>query len=198
MSTLAPTYTSVDARPFSTHYVWAEADIEHPVEKVWDFAVDLPLWMGANHEWEPLAGELGKAGMLWRIWPRRHYVAESGLDPDDLAPPRYHYVGIAKVIRHKLIGVEVWTERGGSYGGALHESHTGLDSLLLTDLGGRTNVRGLFIAVEDPKPEQHVDTSEEEQLAANVMLHFENLRKLIDGIPLDPPATESYREEDTA
>jgi hypothetical protein len=198
MSTLAPTYTSVDERPFHTHYVWAEAVLDHPIEKVWEYALDLPLWMGANHEWEPLAGETGKAGMLWRIWPRRHYVAEKGMDPDNLAPPRYHFVGIGKVIRHKLIGVEVWPERGGSYGAAIDPSHRGLDSVLFTDLGERTNVRALFIAVEDPKPDQRVDTSEEEQVAANVMLHFENLQKVLGGVPLDSPATESYREADTA
>jgi hypothetical protein len=198
MSTLAPTYTSVDARPFSTHYVWAEAFLEHPIEKVWEYAVDLPLWMGANHEWEPLAGETGKAGMLWRIWPRRHYAAENGMDPDNVPPPRYHFVGITKVIRHKLLGIEVWTEKGGSYGTAIDPSHRGLDSVLFTDLGNRTNARALFIGVEKPKPEQTLDTSDEEQVAANVMLHFQNLEKLLDGIPLDPPATESYRAEDAA
>jgi hypothetical protein len=196
MSRLAVSFETVDQRPFGTHYVWADADIDHPVEKVWEYAVDLPSWMGANHEWEPVAGETGKPGMLWRIWPRRHYVVESGLE-EECPPPRFHWVGIAKVIRHKLIGVEVWSEKGGSYGAALDPSHNGLDSLVLTDLGGRTNIKGLFIAVEDPKPDQHIDTSEEENIAANVMLHFDNLRKLIDGTPLDPPKTESFRREDS-
>jgi hypothetical protein len=102
------------------------------------------------------------------------------------------------VIRHKLIGVEVWPEKGGSYGAALDPSHKGLDSLIFTDLGdGRTNLKGLFISVEDPKPDQHIDTSDDENIAANVMLHFDNLRKLIEGVPLDPPKTKSYLGEDS-
>jgi hypothetical protein len=50
----------------------------------------------------------------------------------------------------------------------------------------------------DPQPDQQLDTNEEEELKENVMLHFENLRKVLDGVPLDPPATESFREEDSA
>jgi hypothetical protein len=193
LSTLESSYQSVDQRPFDTHYVWADADYDHPIEKVWEHAVDIPSWMGANHEWEPLAGETGKAGMLYRLWPRRHYLVESGVE-GECPPPHYHFVGIAKVIRHKLLGIEVWPEEGGSYGGLVIPSHKGLDSLVFTDLGGgRTNLKGLFIAVEDRKPDQQIDTSEEENIAANVMLHFDNLRKVIEGTPLDPPKSETYR-----
>lgn len=195
MSTLEASYETVDQRPFFTHYVWADVDIDQPIEKVWEQALNIPSWMGANHEWEPLDGETGKPGMLYRIWPRRHYLVENGVE-GECPPPHFHFVGIAKVIRHKLIGVEVWPEKGGSYGGLVESSHKGLDNLVFTDLGGRTNIKGLFIAVEDPKPEQHIDTSEEENIAANVMLHFDNLRKLLDGTPLDQPATESYWKGD--
>jgi len=195
MSTLAPTYTAVTERPFNTRYTWAEAVIDHPAENVWPYAVDLPLWMPANHEWEPIAGETGKVGMLYRLWPRKHYVGG-----DECPPPHYHWVGIAKLIKHKLIGVEVWTEKGGSYGDRfVPPSYRGLDNILLTDLGdGRTNVRGLFIATMDPEPGQELDTNDEAVTADNVMLHFDNLRKVIDGIPLDPPETESFRAEDSA
>jgi hypothetical protein len=196
MSTLAFSYETVDERPFDTHYVWADADFDHPIETVWEQALDIPSWMGANHEWEPVTGETGKPGMLYRLWPRKHYLVESGVE-GECPPPHFHFVGIARVIRHKLIGVEVWPEKGGSYGGLVEASHKGLDSLVFTDLGGgRTNVKGLFIAVEDRKPDQHIDTSEEENIAANVMLHFDNLRKVIDGIPLDTPKTDTYRTDD--
>jgi hypothetical protein len=195
MSTLAPSYTSVEGRPFNTHYVWAEAVLDHPVEKVWEVAVDLAAWMPANHEWEVISGEVGKVGVLYRIWPRKHYVGG-----DECPPPHYHWVGIAKLIRHKLIGVEVWPEKGGSYGDKfVPASYRGLDNVLLTDLGdGRTNVRGLFIATMDQQADQELDTNEEEELKENVMLHFENLGKVLDGVPLDPPATESFRTEDGA
>jgi hypothetical protein len=193
MSTLAFSYETVDERPFDTHYVWADADFDHPIETVWEQALDIPSWMGANHEWEPITGEPGKAGMLYRLWPRKHYLVESGVE-GECPPPHYHFVGIAKVIRHKLLGVEVWPEKGGSYGGLVEAAHKGLDSLVFTDLGnGRTNVKGLFIAVEERKPDQHIDTSEEENIAANVMLHFDNLRKVIEGTPLDTPKTDTYR-----
>jgi hypothetical protein len=193
MSKLALSYTSVSERPFNTQYVWADSDIEHPVEKVWEYAVDLPAWMPANHEWEPIGGEPGKPGMLWRLWPRKHYVGG-----DDCPPPHYHFVGLARLIRHKLVGAEVWTEKGGSYGDKfVPPSYRGLDSLLLTDLGGgRTNIKGLFIAVTAAEADQQLDTSEEEITADNVMLHFDNLRKLIDGVPLDPPETQSFMAQD--
>jgi hypothetical protein len=194
VSKLELNYTSVDQRPFNTDYVWAEAVIGHPIETVWRHALDFPAWMFANHEWEPIAGETGKPGMLWRLWPRRHYVG------DDCPAPHYHFVGIAKIIRHKLIAAEVWPEKGGSYGDRfVPPSYRGLDNILLTDLGGgRTDIRALFIATMDAQPGQQIDTSEEDEPAQNVMLHFENLQKVIAGTPLDAPATESFRDTDTA
>jgi hypothetical protein len=190
--TLSPTYTGVEQRPFGTSYVWAETVLDHPVETVWPVALDLPLWMNANHEWEQIAGEQGKPGVLYRLWPRHHYVG------DDCPPPHYHWVGIAKVIRPKIIGVEVWAEKGGSYGDRfVPPSYKGLDNLILTDLGGRTHMCGLFIAVTDPQADQQVDATEDQAPAANVQTHFDNLKRALEGTPIDPPATESFRAVDS-
>jgi hypothetical protein len=164
-------YTSLEQKPFLSHYLFVDAVIDHPVQKVWPFALDLPGWMSAHHRWEQIAGEAGEAGVLWRLWPTVEYVGQ------ETPPPNYHLAGIQRLVPHKFIGLEVFMEKGGSYGGMIPEDHVGLDNLLFADLGDKTLVTALFI--EETKTQ--LVGREDEASVANVANHFENLKKFIDG-----------------
>jgi hypothetical protein len=184
-------YTEFDQKPFTADYTYTEQIVDHPVAEVWEHALDIPAWMSANHEWEPIAGEPGKVGYFWRISPREHYVPAD----DPLPEPRYHVIGISKVIPHKLIVVELWPEKGGSYGNRfMPEDDAGFGALIFTDLGDKTCITALNIHTAHREPDQpHPDTSiSDEEKAGPFAGHFDNLRKLVDGVPLDPPASPSF------
>jgi hypothetical protein len=164
-------YTSLGQKPFLSHYLYVDAIIDHPVSKVWPFAVNLPCWMSAHHRWEPIDGEPGEVGLFWRLWPTTEYVGR------ETPPPNYHLAGIQRIIPYKFIGLEVFMEKGGSYGGMIPEDHVGFDNLLFADLGAKTQVTALFI--EESKTA--LTGGSEEASVANVANHFENLKKFIDG-----------------
>jgi hypothetical protein len=187
---MADGYTTLDQKPFTADYTYTEQIIDHPVAKVWEHALDIAAWMSANHEWEPIDGEPGTVGYFWKISPREHYVP--GDEP--LPEPRYHMIGITKIIEHKLIEVEVFPEKGGSYGNRfMPEDDRGFGPLFFTDLGDKTCVTALIIHTAHRTPDQpHPDTSVPDDVKAGPFAgHFDNLRKLVDGVPLDPPASES-------
>lgn len=184
-------YTMLDQKPFTADYTYTEQIVHHPVAKVWEYALDLPAWMSANHEWVPVSGEPGTVGYFWKISPREHYVP--GDQP--LAEPRYHVIGISKVIRNKLIIVEIFPEKGGSYGNRfMPEDDRGFGQLILTDLGEKTCITAVNIHTASRGPDQpHPDTSiSDEEKAGPFAGHFDNLRKLVDGISLQPPASPSF------
>jgi hypothetical protein len=183
-------YTALDQKPFVSDYTYTEQFIDHPVAEVWPYALDLPAWMSANHEWEPIAGERGEVGYFWRISPRRHYVASEL----PLAEPHYHVIGLSKVIEHKLIVVELFPEKGGSYGDRfMPADDRGFGPLMLTDLGERTCITALNIHTAAREPDQpHPDASMPDEVKAEGFAgHFDKLRRLVDGLPLEPPETES-------
>lgn len=165
--------TRLEHRPYESVYLLAETTIDHPVEKVWPHALNIGSWMSA-HRLEPLSGEPGKVGHFERVWPREL--------PDEVGQPRYHLYGIAAVIPHKCIALEVLPEKGGSYGSA--REWMSFDSILFADLGGRTQLIFYMIDAHMGKgePDFHERRQKELQDVAGKLLvqYFENLKQLVE------------------
>ena len=163
---------SLDHRPYESIYMHAETILEHPVATVWPHALNIGGWMSA-HRLETVAGEPGKVGHFERVFPQ-------GLG-DDSPQPRYHLYGIAEVIPLKLIALEVLPEAGGSYGNP--REWMSFDSILLTDLGRRTQLTFLLVDVHMGKGEKEFHARRKRELEeARGLLHqyFENLARLVD------------------
>lgn len=129
-------YRSLDEKPFESIYMYVDATIDQPVERVWPHALNIGSWMN-KHDLVTVAGEPGKIGHFQRVVPR-------GL-AEDVPAPRYHLYGIAEVVPQKLIVLEVLPEKGGSYGKTRPKMT--FDSIHLTDLGGRTRIAYVLIEV---------------------------------------------------
>jgi hypothetical protein len=166
-------YETLDQKPYGSVYLYVETIIDRPVEEVWPHALNIGGWMSA-HRLETIAGEPGKVGHFERVHPR-------GLGAD-VPEPHYHLYGIAKTIPYKLIVLEVFPEKGGSYG--VTNRYISFDNILLIDLGGRTKVIFLMIdAHVGARDEQYEERRNKEVEGAVDMLtgYFENLRRLVDG-----------------
>src|SRR5688572_18261145 len=100
-------YRSLAQKPFETHYLHFEATIAAPIANVWEQAVHIGRWMN-DHELQTLAGTPGELGHFEKVLPR-------GLD-ENTPSPRHHYYGIAYLEPLKCITLEVFPEKGGSYG----------------------------------------------------------------------------------
>lgn len=165
-------YLKLSDKPFESIYLYVDTVIGHPAEKVWPHALAIGSWMTA-HRLETLDGEPGKVGHFERVFPR-------GLGAD--APsPQYHLYGIADAIPLKLIVLEVFPEKGGSYGDA-RESMS-FDSILFTDLGGKTKVVLLMTDVHLGKRDAEFMAHRKGEHDAGremVIGYFENLRQLVD------------------
>jgi hypothetical protein len=164
-------YERLDEKPYDSHYLHAEVILDHPVERVWPHALKIGRWMSA-HGLETVAGESGKVGHFERVYPR-------GLGPE-IGLPHHHVYGIAHIIPHKYLALEVLPERGGSYGNK--REWISFDGILLTDLGAKTQLTFLLIDVHRGKGsrEEYAQRGAEiEGLRKLLDQYFENLRCLV-------------------
>jgi hypothetical protein len=167
---MAAEYRSLDEKSYESRYLLLDTVIDHPVERVWPHALNIGGWM-SDHGLETLAGEPGKVGHFERVFPK-------GLG-DDIPRPHYHVYGVAEIIPMKYIALEVFRERGGSYG------HTrdgmAFDNIVLTDLSGRTKLT--FIQIEVHLGErQKNDEAWQQQLQRDEAIILERLRKYFDNL----------------
>jgi hypothetical protein len=162
-------YATIDDRPFHSHYLYVETIIDHPIEKVWPHALLIDKWANNNHRYETVVDTGGGVGHLWRLY----YQSV----PEGTPEPHYSFTGITYVIPHKLVGYEVFPEKGGSYGGMIPLDYRGFDTMVVDDLGGRTKVAVLVISTSENPID--VGRSDEDRAAA-FYAHFDNLRTLVD------------------
>ena len=143
-STAAQTIDKFENKPYHSNYGYTETFIDHPVEKVWPHVLDIGKWMNA-HDLETISGESGKFGHLVKVMP--HGIG------DKTPLPHYHLYALAKIIPFKLIALEVFPEKNGSYGG--DDKHTSIDTILLSDIGGNRTKVAFYLAdvnwKENPK-----------------------------------------------
>jgi hypothetical protein len=129
-------YRSLDEKPFDSHYMWEEIDIDAPVETVFGFALRIGDWMDA-HILESVDGVAGHVGHFERVFPREL--------PSGTGHPHHHVYGIAHIIPNRYIALEVMPERGGSYGET--RPWTSFDGITLTDLGD-AGTRVVFLLID--------------------------------------------------
>lgn len=164
-------YRSLADRPYGSLYLYVETIIDHPIEQVWPHALDIGSWMSA-HRLETLAGERNKVGHFERVYPR-------GLGAD-VPLPHHHLYGIVEIIPHSLIALEVFPERGGSYG--VTKPWMSFDNILLTDIGGRTKVVFLMIDAHLGAHDEAYHQRRKQEVEAGRDLingYFDNLRRLV-------------------
>lgn len=166
-------YQTLEDREFDSHYRLDDIDIDRPVEEVWPHAVEIGRWMD-THVLETIDGSATEVGHLERVWPRNL--------GDDLGEPRYHLYGVAYVIPSRYIALEVFPEKGGSYGNA--RPWVSFDGILLTDLGdGRTRVTFLLIDVHQGKGDREsYERRATEILERRIMTvrHLGNLKRIVE------------------
>lgn len=163
-------YRSLDDKPFESIYLYVDAVIDQPIDKVWPHALNIGSWMN-KHDLETVAGEPGKVGHFQKVLPR-------GLG-SDVPLPHYHLYGIAHIVPPKLIVLEVLPEKGGSYGKTRPKMT--FDTISLTDLGGRTQIAYLLIEANLGKgPEDFYGRrkAEIESVRTTIESFFGNLQRL--------------------
>lgn len=172
MQPVSDRYRRLDEKPYESFYLYVETIINHPVERVWSHALNIGEWMSA-HRLETIAGEPGQVGHFERVYP-------TGLG-SDVPQPHYHLYGIAAIIAPKLIALEVFPEKGGSYGKTRQK--LSFDTILLTDLGGKTHVAFHMVDVHPGKVEADFAArrgAELEGVRRMLEQYFSNLRALVD------------------
>jgi hypothetical protein len=170
MQTKPERYETLAEKPYDSLYFYAETDIDQPLEKVWPHALDIGSWM-SSHELETLAGERGKVGYFEKVSP--HGVGE------EVPLPHHHLYGIGAVIPMKFIGLEVFAEKGGSYGA---RDWVSFDGLLFVDLGNKTRILFHMVDVHLKKADPAALERRRTEIEAGRQLmnrHFENLRRLV-------------------
>jgi len=131
---MTDTYRSLDEKPFEAHYLFEDIVIDAPPEHIWPLALRIGSWMDA-HRLETIDGHEGEVGHFERVYPR-------GLG-DETPLPHYHVYGVGFLVPNKYIGLEVMSERGGSYGA--EREYISFDGITLADRGdGTTNVSFLM------------------------------------------------------
>jgi hypothetical protein len=116
-------------KPFASHYLHVAAVIDAPVSQVWPHVLDIESWL-QDHELETINGAPGTVGLVQRVRPR-------GLS-EAIPRPHYHLYGIAHVVPERLIVLEVFAEKGGSYG--ITHDWAMFDYLIVSDKGDKTEV----------------------------------------------------------
>jgi hypothetical protein len=162
-------YRSLDQKPYDSYYFHAETVIDHPVAKVWPHALMIGRWM-SDHRLETIAGKPGNVGHFERVHP--HDL------PPQTPSPRYHLYEVAQIVPFKSIVLEVFPERGGSYGDATEK--TSFDAILLTDLGARTHLT--FLAIDVDLQKTKPAAAEREKRAAKEQRMRERLHKYFDNL----------------
>lgn len=166
-------YQSLAEKPYESEYLVHDTIIDCPVTQLWPHLLNIGGWMSA-HDLETIDGKAGQVGFFERVHPRK--LAE------DAPEPHYHLYGIAEIIPHKCVALEVFPEAGGSYGSKAEK--TSFDTIILTDLGERTQLTFLMIDVLLSKANGAVLHAEEKEarsqrLAAVLDGYFDNLRGLV-------------------
>lgn len=164
-------YRRLEQKPYDSFYLYVEATFDCPIEKVWTQALDIPSWMTA-HRLETIDGESGTVGHFVKVHPRNLAA--------DTPSPHYHLYGIANLIPLKAIILEVFPEQGGSYGKT--RPTICFDTILFTDLGGRTHVAVYLIDVQLEKGDEEFRARRQVELEgsrAKLTGYFENLRRLL-------------------
>jgi hypothetical protein len=167
-------YRALDQKPYDSKYVLLETVLDYPIEKVWPQALKIGSWMNA-HRLETLAGEAGKVGHFERVHPLKIGA--------DVPLPHYHLYGIEKIIPFKLIALEVLPEKGGSYGET--RSWASFDSILFTDLGGKTQLTFYMIDVYQGKGDEAFHQREDAKLerAGDLLKrYFDNLKQQVQSM----------------
>jgi hypothetical protein len=154
-------FRSLDEKPYDSFYLYTETMIDHPVARVWPHILDIGSWMSA-HRLETIAGERGRVGHFERVYPQS---ASNG------PAPRYHLYGVAEVIPEQLIVLEVFPEKGGSYGNA--RERVSFNTISLVSLGDRTRVGYQMIDV-------HLGQGGDE-FRSRRKLELEGVRELLRG-----------------
>jgi hypothetical protein len=165
-------YERLDQKPYDSFYLYVETVIDQAVERVWPRALEIGRWMSA-HRLETVSGQPTEVGHFERVYPRN-------LGPE-VPEPHYHLYGIAHLIPFKLIVLEVFPEKGGSYGKT--RAKLSFDSVLFTDLGGKTLVGFHMVDVHLEKRDAGFHAQRAQELnAVRTLLesYFDNLRRLLE------------------
>ena len=167
-------YSRFSEKPYETTYTCFETTVDARIEHVWPCAVDIENWM-SEYRLDTLDGERGKVGYFQRVYPP--------VQPT-MPPPHYHYYGIAELIPHKLIVLETFNEKGGSYGRTRPGMH--LDLIILNDLGGvGTRVTlimteiGLGAAADATHVAHKPTDADRARWSARMDRYFENLKRQV-------------------
>lgn len=170
----AATYQSLADKPYESDYLLVETTLSHAIERVWPHIIQIGTWM-TDHRMTTIEGEPGQEGHFERVFPQ---------DLDASVPaPLYHLYGIAKIIPHKLIAMEVFPERGGSYGKS--REWVMFDSIILTDLGDRTHIAFLLIDMHaghgEPKSSEKLaeEEAQRDTMRDRLQRFFLNLDRLV-------------------
>jgi hypothetical protein len=175
-------YQRFDEKPYESKYFILDTVIDHPPEVVWPHASNIGSWM-SDHRLVTLEGEPGRVGHFERVY------ADVG---DEVPEPRSHVYGIAQLVPPTYIGLEVFSEKGGSFGDP--REYISFDTILLTDIGGKTKLTFLVIDVrpgeQQPISEEARET--EEALRApmedRARRYFDNLNRVVDAAQAEAPA----------
>lgn len=168
-------FERLDQKAYGSHYFYVETVIDQPIERVWQRALRISDWM-TDHRLETIAGKTGEVGHFERVYA-------CGIGPE-VPQPHYHLYGIAEIIPLKCIALEVFPERGGSYGDA--KPWVAFDSILFSEVAGGTRLVFLQIHVtlggnNDGVDDAHAaERRKAEEATGRERLHryFENLRRL--------------------
>lgn len=169
---MTETYKSLAEKPYQSLYLQADTTIPHSVEKVWSHVLNIGGWMSA-HRLEPIAGEPGKVGFFERVYP-------AGLG-DEFGYPRYHLYGITEIIPQKYIALEVFPEKGGSYGSNVERMS--LDSVVLTAVGEQTHLFFVMIDLTLGEVDEAFRQRQQREHSlgqALIRQYFDNLKALVE------------------
>jgi hypothetical protein len=167
-------YQRFDEKPFESKYFIIDTVLDYPPETVWPYAIRIGDWM-SDYRLETLEGTPGEVGHFERVIPSLG---------DEVPPPRSHVYGVAQLVAPTYIGLEEFSERGGSYGNP--RDSLGLDTILLTDIGGKTKLTFLVIEVIPGEPAPLSDDVREiheafrAEYEARARQYFVNLKNLVE------------------
>jgi hypothetical protein len=100
---------------------------------------------------------------------------------DEVGLPRYHLYGIADVIPFKYIALEVFPEKGGSYGNP--KEWMSFDGVLFIDLLQKTKVVFLMVDVQMGQRDEEERRRRKQELDGGHKLirgYFDNLTRLVE------------------
>jgi hypothetical protein len=159
-------YARLDQKAYESHYVYIDAILNFPVERVWPHALQIGKWM-TDHRMETIAGQPGRIGHFERVFAK-------GVS-SEVPLPHHHYYGIAEIIPMRCIALEVFPEKGGSYGNT--RERMAFDCILLIDLGGRTKV--IFLQIDVDLGVGKSEKGKGNTLEERIQRYFRNLEHLV-------------------